>query len=236
MADPVLFLPGLMADLRVFELPLRSLSHDRPVMVHMPVGADRVEHLASNLLNSAPKRFAMVAHGLGGFVALQAARSAPERVSAMVLICTTARPEAPANAAEMETHLVRAQSGGMFASIRSMTGVEALPIGAERRDIEHLQGEMALDLGEGLFSAQMRAIQRRPDQQPGLHRLKVPALVLAGELDPVYEPRGSEVMASLLPNARLEVIRGAGHMLPLELPRRLSELIRGFLPEPLLLE
>ncbi len=235
MPDPVVFMPGLMADLRLFDLPMRTISHDRAVMGFLPTGADNIADLAQELLNAASQRFVMVAHGLGGFVALQAARKAPDRVAAMVLINTSAHPEAPARAAEMETHLVRAQSGGLSTAIRAMTGVDQMPIGAERQDIERLQGEMAFDLGDALFARQLRAIQRRPDQQPGLHRLQVPTLVMAGELDPIHAPRSAEVMASLLPRAELKVIRGAGHNLPLELPRRLTEIIQDFLPKPFLL-
>lgn len=236
MSDPVVFVPGLMADGRVFDVALRTISHRRPVQLFLPVGADNIAELARDLLRTAPPRFSAIGHGLGGFVALEAARNAPERLVSLILVNSTAQPERPAAAAEMEAHLVKGTSGGLYGAIREMTGVDRMADGRERREIELLQGEMAFDLGQDVFATQLRAIQQRPDQQPGLHRLAVQTLILAGELDPLYPPRSAEILASLLPRARAEIIRGAGHMMPLELPRRLTEIIEDFVPKPLVLK
>lgn len=235
MPDPVVFIPGLMADGRVFEVPMRTLARERPVMLTLPVGAASVADLAGNLLDAAPRRFVAVGHGLGGLVALEAAARACDRITALVLVCAVAQPIPPATAADMEMHLVRGQSGGLFAAIRALTGTDRMPAGAERQAVEDVQGEMAFDLGEAIFAAQLRAMQKRPDQKPLLARLTMPVLVLAGERDGLFPPRTAEIMAGQIARGRFEVMGGAGHMLPLEMPRRVSELIAGFLPQPYVL-
>jgi pimeloyl-ACP methyl ester carboxylesterase len=94
---------------------------------------------------------------------------------------------------------------------------------------------MALGLGAEVFVTQSRAMQRRPDQQRTLRRAMVPALILAGADDPLVPLRRQELIASLMPVARLQVIDGAGHLPSIEQPGAVSAALEAFLSGPLLL-
>ena len=94
---------------------------------------------------------------------------------------------------------------------------------------------MALGLGEGVFLRQSRALQRRPDQQKTMRRVKLPALVLAGAADTLVPLRRSEFTAGLMPFGKLVVIPDAGHLAPLEQPEAVSEALAAFLSGPVLL-
>ena len=95
--------------------------------------------------------------------------------------------------------------------------------------------DMALGLGEGVFLRQSRALQRRPDQQKTMRRVKLPALVIAGAADTLVPMRRLEFTANLMPFGKLQVIAEAGHLAPLEQPESVSAALAAFLAGPVLL-
>jgi pimeloyl-ACP methyl ester carboxylesterase len=94
---------------------------------------------------------------------------------------------------------------------------------------------MAFALGAEVFIAQSRALQRRRDQQKTLRRTTIPALILAGAQDGLVPVRRQSFMADLMPSARVQVIEGAGHLLPLERPEAVSKALESFFNGPLIL-
>jgi pimeloyl-ACP methyl ester carboxylesterase len=90
-------------------------------------------------------------------------------------------------------------------------------------------------LGEGVFLRQSRALQRRPDQQKTMRRVKLPALVIAGEADTLVPMRRQEFTANLMPFGKLQVIADAGHLASLEQPEAVSEVLETFLNGPVML-
>ena len=95
--------------------------------------------------------------------------------------------------------------------------------------------DMALQLGEGVFIRQSRAMQRRPDQSKTLRRALMPALILAGAEDTLVPVRRQEVLAGLLPHGKLQVIPEAGNMPMLEQPEAVSAALETFLSGPMML-
>ena len=92
MTEPVVFIPDLMCDARVFQPQINALSAERIVVVAAPVVGERIEGMASHLLHGVPQRFALVGLGLGALVAIELTRRAPERVGRLALI--SADPQA----------------------------------------------------------------------------------------------------------------------------------------------
>jgi pimeloyl-ACP methyl ester carboxylesterase len=90
-------------------------------------------------------------------------------------------------------------------------------------------------LGEGVFVRQSKALQRRPDQQKTMRKVKIHALVIAGEFDTIVPVRRQEFTANLMPFGQLLVIPGAGHFASLEQPEAVSGAIEAFLSGPVLL-
>ena len=102
-------------------------------------------------------------------------------------------------------------------------------------EIMALVKDMALGLGEGVFLRQSRALQRRPDQQKTMRKVKLPALVLAGRQDPLVPLRRQEFTANLMPYGTFKIIEDAGHLAPLEQPEAVSDAIEAFLNGPMML-
>lgn len=235
MTHPLVLIPGLMADARVFLPQMVRLGASRAMHVVLPTQGETVEQMSESILASLPPKFALLGHGLGGDVALDLIRRAPERVTRVALLATDPLAEPPASAAAREARIVAAKSGRLAQAMVEEIPRDALTDSLWRDEILALVQDMALGLGEGVFLRQSRALQRRPDQQKTMRRVKLPALVIAGEADTLVPMRRSEFTAGLMPFGKLQVIAGAGHLASLEQPEAVSEALETFLNGPVLL-
>lgn len=234
MGEPLLFIPGLMQDARAFLPQIVALGVRHAAQIYLPV-QDNVEKMSEDALRHAPPQFALIGHGLGGDIALDILRRAPERVSRIVLLATDPLAEAPQMAALREARIVAAQSGRLKAAIAEDVPATALADTPDRPAVLALMQDMALGLGEGVYMRQCRALQRRPDQQRTLRRATVPALFLAGLADTLLPLRRQEFARDLMPSSALKLIEDAGHLPMLEAPEAVTTAIEGFLAGPMIL-
>lgn len=235
MNEPVILIPGLMSDARLFMHQITHLSLGRPVMVALPMPGTTVEEMSQAVLNAAPAKFALVGLGLGGDVALDVVRRGMDRVTRIALMSTDPLAETPQSAAAREARMVAARSGRLVHAMAEEIPASALADTPRRAAVQKLITEMAINLGEGVFFAQSRALQRRPDQQKTMRRAMIPALIIAGAYDTVVPMRRQEFVAGLMPFAKLHVIENAGHLPPLEQPEAVTEALEAFLNGPMLL-
>lgn len=233
MIEPLVLLPGLMCDARVFQPQIARLSRDRAVTVAPIGGGDRIEEIASGLLDQLPHRFALAGLSMGGVVALELVRRAPDRVTRLCLMATDAQADTPQIAANREELIVGAQGGRLQEVMRKVIGTDTLVPGPQRLPILSDMLQMASELGPDLFVRQMRALQRRPDQQGTLRRIKVPTLVLCGAHDTLTPVRKHSFMAELIPEAVLHVVNDAGHLPTLETPEETTKALIDWLNIPL---
>jgi pimeloyl-ACP methyl ester carboxylesterase len=182
------------------------------------IGGDTVADIARMVLNGAPDRFAMAGVGLGGIVAMEVIRRAPDRVARLALLDTNSLAETPQTAAAREPQIARVRAGRLADVIRDEMNATCQTPGQDQDEIMDLMLTMARWLGPDTFIAQSRAMQRRPDQQRTLRQITVPTLVMCGEHDTLCPVRRHEFMADLIPNARLLVVPEAGHLPMLEQP------------------
>lgn len=238
MADPLVIIPGFMADARSFMPQIVALGATRPVIVLTASMADTVEQFGVDAARYLPAKFALLGHGLGGNIAIEILRRMPQAVTRIALIATDPLPEPPPVAAAREIQVVAAKSGKLAAAVAHQIPEAALVASTRRADVLDLLQDMAAGLGPDQFQRQSRAMQRRPDQQKALRKANIPALVLAGAADPIVSPRRAEFLAGMMPQGCLEVIENAGHLPQLERPeavtQALSIFFAGRLP-PLLL-
>ena len=219
---PLLLLPGLLNDERVWG-PLRaSLSGPRHVVVSPTHAADSVEALATAAIRSMPHgRFAVAGFSLGGYVALEVARQALERIAGIALLDTSARADSD-EAIQNRKRMVEALSSGGASFAQIARGFAPRLLHASRvddADLLALLGDMARRVGSEGFVRQQSAAMTRPDSLDVLGSLHCPALVLCGEDDQVTPPMLSEEMARLLSGpAELVVLKRCGHMSTLEQP------------------
>ncbi len=235
MAEPVVFIPGLMADARQFLPQLVRLGARHACHIALPSGADTVEQMSEAMVAGLPERFALVGQGLGGVVALDLIRRIPDRVSRVVLIATDPLPEVPQLAGAREMRMVAARAGRLAEAMREEIPARTLADSPWRDEVLALVQDMAMGLGEGVYLRQSRALQRRPDQQKTMRRIKLPALVIAGAQDMLVPLRRQEFTATLMPFGKLHVLHSAGHLPTLEDPEAVSTLLEDFLNGPVLL-
>ena len=233
--EPLVLIPGLMADARLFLPQMVRLGAARAMQVVLPTTGDTVEQMSEAILPGLPEKFALLGHGLGGDIALDLIRRIPDRVSRVVLMATDPLSEPPQAAAAREARIVAARSGRLAEAMRQEIPLSAIVEADWRDEIMALVQDMALGLGEGVFLRQSRALQRRPDQQKTMRRVKLPVLVIAGEADTLVPMRRQEFTANLMPYGKLLVIEAAGHLASLEQPEVVSKAIEDFLAGPMML-
>ena len=235
MTLPLVLLPGMMCDARIWAPQIEELTRETLVTVAPVSKADSVEAIAADLLPRLPADFVLAGHGLGGMVAMEMLRTAPARISRLVLMDTSCQTEQPAVAAAREPKIISAQCGRLDHVLREEIQSEHYASGHARLEIMQLMLEMGLRHGPGAFVRQSRAMQRRPDQQATLRRAKTKTWVICGAQDAIYPPRRHEFIAHLMPNAELHVISGAGYLPMLEQPDAVTALLREVLGLPYLL-
>ena len=235
-SDPVVFLPGMMCDARLFAPQLADLSRDMAVTVAPITGGDRIEEIASGLLDVLPQRFALAGLSMGGIVAMDILRRAPDRVTRIALMDTNSLAETPQSAAGYEPFIIKLRAGRIAEAVEMMLGRDVLAPGPARAGVMSALVEMAEGLGAAAIIRQTRALQRRRDYQSVLRRCKVPALVLCGAHDTLTPLKRHEFMAEMIPNATLTVIPDAGHLPVLEQPEVTTAALRGWLKRPLMLQ
>lgn len=225
---PLLLLPGQLCDERLWRDPAAALADvARPIFGDLTQD-DRIEDMATRALAAAPTSFALAGLSMGGYVALEIMRQAPERVLRLALFDTTARPENPARAtlrrADMSTVGL-----GRFAGITP----RLLPqfIHASRLQDPVAQEVMAMTarVGAAAYLRQQTAILKRPDARPTLPTIAVPTLIGVGEADAVTPPRLAEEMAAGIPDAKLQVFVRCGHLPPMEDPAATVLAMRAWL-------
>lgn len=233
--EPVVFLPGMMCDARLFAPQLAVLSQQGPVTVAPITQGDTIEEIAQGLLPLMPDSFALAGLSMGGIVAMEILRRAPDRVSRIALMDTNALSETPQSATAYEPWIIGAKSGRFEEVLRDVMRPDYLAAGPNRVSVLNQFFDMALASGPEVFVRQCRALQRRRDLQSALRRCKCPALVLCGAEDGLTPVKRHQFMADLIPYAELQVIEGAGHFPTLEQAEATTAALKGWLKQPLVL-
>jgi pimeloyl-ACP methyl ester carboxylesterase len=227
---PLVLIPGMMCDARMWG-GLPGALHPREVSHALPVGADRIEALAAALLRTAPDRFALAGLSMGGIVAMEVVRQAPDRVERLALLDTNPLAETPEMQARRGPQIARVQAGGLMQVMRDEMKPLYLAETPHRAEILDLCMDMALTLGPEAFATQSRALANRPDQTATLAAFRGPALVLMGEHDVPCPKSRHDLMHALMPQSRLVVIAGAGHLPILEKPVETTAALRRWLED-----
>ncbi|RBI73108.1 alpha/beta hydrolase [Roseovarius sp. TE539] len=235
MQEPVVLLPGMLCDARLYGPQLTALSPDHAVMTAPVSGGERIEEIASGLLDVLPQRFALAGLSMGGIVAMEILRRAADRVTRIALMDTNPLAETPQTSANLEPLVIKARSGKPAEVAEAMIRPEVLAPGPGRSEVLALVRDMAEHMGGPVAERQIRALQRRRDYQAVLRRCRVPALVLCGRHDALTPVKRHSFMAELIPHARLQIIEEAGHLPVLEAPETTTRALRDWLVQPFVL-
>lgn len=219
----------MMCDARLFQPQIAAFSAQMPIMAMPLIGKNTIEGLAHSILRNAPPRFALAGLSMGGIVAMEIVRQAPDRVTRLALLDTNPKAETPEASAKREPQKQAARDGRLRAVMVDEMKPNYLVDGPNKPVILQLCMDMADDLGPDVFIAQSEALASRPDQQDTLRSVTVPTLVLCGRDDIPCPLDRHELMYDLVPNAHLEIIDGAGHLPTLEQPERTNKALRQWM-------
>lgn len=227
----LVLLPGLLNDHRLWAAQIQALASLAEIVVADLARDDTLAAMAARVLAAVPGRFAVAGLSMGGYVAFEILRQAPERVERLALLDTTARPDPAEQTQRRKDAVAIAQSGGFDKIMPSMLPTLVHPDHLALERVGGVVKEMACTVGAEAFARQQHAIMHRPDSRPGLPRIACPTLVLVGADDIPTPLDRAEEMANLIPDARLEVVEQCGHLSTLEQPEAVSQAMARWLKE-----
>ncbi len=215
---PLILLPGMMCDARLFGPQIDALSGSVPLVTFPLIAHDSVHEMAADILATAPPAFALAGLSMGGIVAMEIMRQAPDRVLKVALMDTNPLAEAAEVKARRGPQIEAVQAGKLRHVMRDEMKPNYLADGPRQGAILDLCMAMATSLGPKVFIRQSRALMDRPDQRDTLSDYPGEALVLCGREDGLCPVERHRMMHDLLPNSVLTIIEGAGHLPTLEKP------------------
>lgn len=232
--EPLILLPGLLCDQCVWQGQIDAL-RDVAGCVSMDWGhLDSIVGMAEHVLRMAPERFSLAGHSMGGRVAFQVVKLAPQRVARLALFNTGADAKPPGTAGEEEERKRRA-----LLQIAKDRGMRALALQwlppmmkpgrmSDAALVETIVSMIARKTPE-IYEAQMLALLGRPDARPVLPEVACPTLLLTGREDGWSPPARHREMAASIPNSRVVIVPDAGHMAPMEQPAAVADAMRAWL-------
>jgi len=225
---PTLLLPGLLCDATLWRAQIDALADlCAPAIADLTLD-DSIAAMAGRALAAAPPRFALAALSMGGYVAFEILRRAPERVTKLALLATSASPDDAARTAQRQDE-VASLGLGRFLGVTDRllpqlihADLVAGPVGAAVQ-------AMAQRVGSAAFIRQQTAIAGRPDSRPLLATIHIPTLVLVGDSDRLTPPSEAQIIHEGILDSRLFVLETCGHLPPLERPDETAHLLREWL-------
>lgn len=215
---PLVFVPGMMCDARLFFPQISVLSARRAVMVAALTGADSIVDLARLVLADAPPRFALAGLSMGAIVAMEVLRQAPERVERLALLDANPLAETDTAKARRAPQMEAAKAGRLHDVMRDEMKPNYVIDSPRKPAILDLCMDMAEALGPQVFVNQSIALRDRLDQTDTLRGYAGKALVLCGRHDRLCPVERHELIHDLLENSQLEIVEDAGHLTTLEQP------------------
>ncbi len=228
---PLILLPGMMCDARLFGPQIDALSNRVPLMSFPLSQQDSVGAMAAEILNNAPPRFALAGLSMGGIVAMEVLRQAPDRVERLALLDTNPLAEAPEVKARRAPQMAAVREGRLRQVMRDEMKPNYLADGPRQGAILDLCMAMAADLGPDVFLRQSQALMDRIDQRATLSAYSGKTLVLCGRADGLCPVERHQLMHDLMPDSVLTIIEDAGHLPTLEQPQETTAVLIRWLED-----
>ena len=225
----LVLLPGLLCDARLWAAQSEGLSDVADVVVADMTRDDSMAGMAQRTLDAAPARFALAGLSMGGYVALEIMRRAPERVTRLALLDTGPRADTPEQTTRRKDLIALAERGEFKAISPRLLPLFVHPDRLEDAALVADIGAMADAVGKDAFLRQQKAIMGRPDSRPGLPEIGCDTLIVCGREDVLTPLELSEEMAALIPGAALVVIDDCGHLSTMERPQAVNAAMRAWL-------
>ncbi len=235
-AHPVslVLIPGLMCSPRVWQDLLPHLRADVHAVLIDHAPSSSLTEMAQRVLDQSPPHFAVAGHSMGGRVAMEMMRMAPERIEQIALIDTAYQPRATGPAGEQERarrYILRDLAFEKGVRAMAHTWVQDMVHPARLQDADLIEAIVRMFEAKSAdtFAGQIEALLNRPDASDVLRSLRIPTLLAVGREDNWSNLAQHQAMQALAPHATLDVIEEAGHMAPMEQPLAMAESLNRWL-------
>lgn len=226
---PLALLPGLLCDGALWRAQIDALDGMADAWVADFTSQDSVADMARSVLQAMPERFALAGLSMGGYVALEVMRQAPERVTRLALLDTSARPDTPEQTDRRRGLIGLAEMGRFKGVTPKLLPLLIHPARLEETALPAEVIAMAERVGKSAFLGQQKAIMGRPDSRPTLVRITCPTLVLCGRQDALTPLACHTELAAGIAISRLVVIEDCGHLATMERPAEVSAALEAWL-------
>ena len=225
----LLLVPGLLCDEDLWFEQIKSLSNVTKILMADTVSDDNIGDMAARLLANAPEKFALAGLSMGGYVALEVMRQAPERVTRLALLSTNAEQDS-AEKRRIRRGLITLAEKGRFKGVSR----RLLPMLLHKSRLNEAVlcdrvVKMAARVGKDCFVRQQKAIMTRSDSKKNLGLIKVPTIVVCGREDLLTNLRQHREIVKAIPCAELHIIELCGHLPTMERPHEVTSLLRSWL-------
>ncbi|MEQ1614524.1 MAG: alpha/beta hydrolase [Hyphomicrobiaceae bacterium] len=228
-AEPLVLVPGLLCSADLFAAQIEALGRDRAVTVADHTTFDNLPDIAHSILRAAPPKFALAGLSMGGYIAFEMLRQAPERITRVALLDTNARADRPD---QLKTRHVLMGAARVI-GVRAVQGMLLkFLVHKDRLGDRELTARvllMADGIGVSAFIRQQQAILGRPDNREFLKSIKCPTVLVVGAEDALTPVKVHEEMLGLIAGAKLELIANCGHLSTMERPDEVNRILEKWL-------
>jgi pimeloyl-ACP methyl ester carboxylesterase len=225
----LVLVPGLLCDDALWEHQSRYLSETTDIKIADVTRSETIFGMAEAVLGMAPEKFALAGLSMGGYVSLEIMRRAPERVTKLALLDTSARSDTEEQSRRRHHFIQLTREGGFDEVISTLLSLFIHPDRMQDEQLCNNIKEMNRRVGPEIFMRHQAAIMGRPDGRNDLSKIKCPTLILCGRQDALTPLEVHEEMSSTISKARLAIIEDCGHMTTMERPHAVTALLRDWL-------
>ena len=227
---PLILIPGLLCDAQLWRPQVENLSDIADIWIADHARSESMAGVAGDVLADAPfSDFALAGLSMGGYIALEIMRQAPQRVTRLALLDTAASPELPEQTQKRLGFIALAERGKFLGVTDALLPLLIHASRSGEQALTNVIKSMAKNIGKDAFVRQQRAIMSRSDSLPLLSSITCPALVLCGRQDALTPLARHEEMAAGIRGAQLKIIEDCGHLSTLEKPAEVNAALRRWL-------
>ena len=229
MKYPLVFIPGMMCDSRLFQPQISEFSKQYLVCITPVIYSDSIEKISFEILRQLPPKFTLIGLSMGGILAMEIIKKAPERVMKIVLMDTNFKSETSETKSKRIPQIKLVNEGKLEAVMKKQILQNYLVKNKKNQKILELCLKMAKELGKEIFINQSKALAARKNYKEILKKIKVPSLIICGRYDRLCPIEVHREMESLIKYSTLEIIPDAAHLPTLEQPSYLNKILKEWL-------
>jgi pimeloyl-ACP methyl ester carboxylesterase len=225
----LIFVPGLACTEKLFAEQIASLREDVTISVADHTRHDTISGIARAILAAAPDRFALCGLSMGGYIAFEMIRQAPDRVERLALLDTTALTDTPEQTERRLKLMALAQTGEFNSVCDTLWPLFVHPERKNDLVLKRAVFKMLDDTGPEIFIRQEKAIMSRLDSRPLLGAIHCPTLVLVGNEDVLTPVSAARTIADGIAGSKLHIVPGCGHLSTMERPNTVTRALRAWI-------